>query len=82
MLERRVMKVSRRKTEFMCVNEREEWNCEVTGITCGTGPCQLFKGTASGKEVKKNVQVGWTNMLGVICDQRVATKGEGRFTRG
>ncbi|KAK3552267.1 hypothetical protein QTP86_006076 [Hemibagrus guttatus] len=77
-LERRGMKVSRSKTEYMCVNERE-----------GSGTVRLqgeevknvqeFKYLGStvqsngecGKEVKKRVQAGWNGwrkVSGVLCD--------------
>ena len=36
-LERRGMEVSHHKTEYMCVNEREESNDEVTGSRSGKG---------------------------------------------
>ncbi|KAK3515850.1 hypothetical protein QTP70_034718 [Hemibagrus guttatus] len=77
-LERRGMKVSHSKTEYMCVNERE-----------GSGTVRLqgeevkkvqeFKYLGStvqsngecGKEVKKRVQAGWNGwrkVSGVLCD--------------
>ncbi|KAK3529832.1 hypothetical protein QTP86_006912 [Hemibagrus guttatus] len=77
-LERRGMKVSGSKTEYMCVNERE-----------GSGTVRLqgeevkkvqeFKYLGStvqsngecGKEVKKRVQAGWNgwrNVSGVLCE--------------
>ncbi|KAK3551641.1 hypothetical protein QTP70_020851 [Hemibagrus guttatus] len=87
-LERRGMKVSRSKTEYMCVNERE-----------GSGTVRLqgeevkkvqeFKYLGStvqsngecGKEVKKRVQAswnGWRKVSGVLCDQKISeNQGEG-----
>ncbi|KAK3540824.1 hypothetical protein QTP86_002367 [Hemibagrus guttatus] len=88
-LERRGMKVSRSKTEYMCVNERE-----------GSGTVRLqgeevkkiqeFKYLGStvqsngecGKEVKKRVQAGWNGwrkVSGVLCDRKISAriKGEG-----
>ncbi|KAK3555149.1 hypothetical protein QTP86_009988 [Hemibagrus guttatus] len=80
-LERRGMKVSRSKTEYMCVNERE-----------GSGTVRLqgeevkkvqeFKYLGStvqsngecGKEVKKRVQAGWNGcrkVSGVLCDRKI-----------
>ncbi|KAK3539601.1 hypothetical protein QTP70_010244 [Hemibagrus guttatus] len=83
-LERRGMKVSRSKTEYMCVNERE-----------GSGTVRLqgeevkkvqeFKYLGStvqsngecGKEVKKRVQAdwnGWRKVSGVLYDMRIKKK--------
>ncbi|KAK3515072.1 hypothetical protein QTP70_006038 [Hemibagrus guttatus] len=83
-LERRGMKVSRSKTEYMCVNERE-----------GSGAVRLqgeevkkvqeFKHLGStvqsngecGKEVKKRVQAGWNGwrkVSGVLCDRKISAR--------
>ncbi|KAK3565192.1 hypothetical protein QTP86_000998 [Hemibagrus guttatus] len=83
-LERRGMKVSRSKTEYMCVNERE-----------GSGTVRLqgeevkkvqeFKYLGStvqsngecGKEVKKRVQAGWNGwrkVSGVLCDRKILAR--------
>ncbi|KAK3560533.1 hypothetical protein QTP86_010890 [Hemibagrus guttatus] len=83
-LERRGMKVSRSKTEYMCVNERE-----------GSGTVRLqgeevkkvqeFKYLGStvqsngkcGKEVKKQVQAGWNGwrkVSGVLCDRKISAR--------
>ncbi|KAK3510194.1 hypothetical protein QTP70_026787, partial [Hemibagrus guttatus] len=90
-LERRGMKVSRSKTEYMCVNERE-----------GSGTVRLqgeevkkvqeFKYLGStvqsngecGKEVKKRVQAGWNGwrkVLGVLCDQKISARIKGKVYR-
>ncbi|KAK3529527.1 hypothetical protein QTP70_031964, partial [Hemibagrus guttatus] len=90
-LERRGMKVSRSKTEYMCVNERE-----------GSGTVRLqgeevkkvqeFKYLGStvqsngecGKEVKKRVQAGWNGwrkVSGVLCDQKISARIKGRVYR-
>ncbi|KAK3569080.1 hypothetical protein QTP86_022114, partial [Hemibagrus guttatus] len=90
-LERRGMKVSRSKTEYMCVNERE-----------GSGTVRLqgeevkkvqeFKYLGStvqsngecGKEVKKRVQAGWNGwrkVSGVLCDQKISARIEGKVYR-
>ncbi|KAK3545322.1 hypothetical protein QTP70_003792, partial [Hemibagrus guttatus] len=90
-LERRGMKVSRSKTEYMCVNERE-----------GSGTVRLqgeevkkvqeFKYLGStvqsngegGKEVKKRVQAGWNGwrkMSGVLCDQKISARIKGKVYR-
>ncbi|KAK3517800.1 hypothetical protein QTP70_018963, partial [Hemibagrus guttatus] len=90
-LERREMKVSRSKTEYMCVNERE-----------GSGTVRLqgeevkkvqeFKYLGStvqsngecGKEVKKRVQVGWNGwrkVSGVLCDKKISARIKGKVYR-
>ncbi|KAK3548706.1 hypothetical protein QTP70_017262 [Hemibagrus guttatus] len=90
-LERRAMKVSRSKTEYMCVNERE-----------GSGTVRLqgeevkkvqeFKYLGStvqsngecGKEVKKRVQAGWNGwrkVSGVLCDQKISARIKGKVYR-
>ncbi|KAK3566596.1 hypothetical protein QTP86_001080 [Hemibagrus guttatus] len=90
-LERRGMKVSRSKTEYMCVNERE-----------GSGTVRLqgeevkkvqeFKYMGStvqsngecGKEVKKRVQAGWNQwrkVSGVLCDRKLSARIKGKVYR-
>ncbi|KAK3532157.1 hypothetical protein QTP86_009027 [Hemibagrus guttatus] len=90
-LERRGMKVSRSKTECMCVNERE-----------GSGTVRLqgeevkkvqeFKYLGStvqsngecGKEVKKRVQAGWNGwrkVSGVLCDRKISARIKGKVYR-
>ncbi|KAK3509695.1 hypothetical protein QTP70_008440 [Hemibagrus guttatus] len=90
-LERRGMKVSHSKTEYMCVNERE-----------GSGTVRLqgeevkkvqeFKYLGStvqsngecGKEVKKRVQAdwnGWRKVSGVLCDQKISARIKGKVYR-
>ncbi|KAK3542088.1 hypothetical protein QTP86_013386 [Hemibagrus guttatus] len=90
-LERRGMKVSINKTEYMCVNERE-----------GSGTVRLqgeevkkvqeFKYLGStvqsngdcGKEVKKRVQAGWNGwrkVPGVLCGQKISARIKGKVYR-
>ncbi|KAI5627659.1 hypothetical protein C0J50_8434, partial [Silurus asotus] len=90
-LERRGMTLSRSKTEYMCVNERE-----------GSGGVRLqgeelqkveeFRYLGSTvqrngecvREVKKRVQAGWSGwrrVTGVICDSRVSAKLKGKVYR-
>ncbi|KAK3507962.1 hypothetical protein QTP70_005447 [Hemibagrus guttatus] len=90
-LERRGMKVSHSKTEYMCVNERE-----------GSGTVRLqgeevkkvqeFKYLGStdqsngecGKEVKKRVQAGWNGwrkVWGVLCDRKISARIKGKVYR-
>ena len=81
------MKVNRRKTEYICVNERQvngtvKMQEEVVkvedfkylgSIVQSNGEC--------GREVKKRVQAGWNGwrrMSGVICDRRVSARVKGK----
>ena len=90
-LERRGMKVNRRKTEYMCVNERQ-----VNGTMKMQGEevakVEDFKYLGStvqsngecGREVKKRVQAGWNGwrrISGVICDRRVPARVKGKVYR-
>ncbi|KAK3526100.1 hypothetical protein QTP70_015423, partial [Hemibagrus guttatus] len=90
-LERRGMKVSRSKTEYMCVNERER-----SGTVRLQGEevkkVQEFKYLGStvqsngecGKEVKKRVQAGWNGwrkVSGVLCDQKISARIKGKVYR-
>ena len=85
-LERRGMKVNRIKTEYMCVNERQD-NGSGTVKMQGEEVVKVedFKYLGStvqsngecGREVKKRVQAGWNGwrrMSGVICDRRVPAR--------
>ncbi|KAK3524837.1 hypothetical protein QTP86_007578 [Hemibagrus guttatus] len=85
-LERRGMKVSHSKTEYMCVNEREgsgtvrlqgEEVKKVQGSTVqSNGEC--------GKEVKKRVQAGWNGWRkasGVLCDRKISARIKGKVYR-
>ena len=83
------MKVNRRKTEYMCVNERQDTGSgtvkmqgeEVTKVDDFKylGSTVQSNGEC-GKEVKKRVQAGWNGwrrMSGVICDRRVQARVKG-----
>ena len=89
-LERRGMKVNRRNTEYMCVNERQD-NSSGTVKMQGEEVAKVedFKYLGStvqsngecGREVKKRVQAGWNGwrrMSGVICDRRVPARVKGK----
>ena len=78
--ERRGMKVNRRKTEYMCVNEKQV-NSTVKMQGEEVAKVEDFKYLGStvqsngecGREVKTRVQAGWNGwrrMSGVICDRR------------
>ena len=83
------MKVNRRKTEYMCVNERQ-----VNGTVKMQGEevakVEDFKYLGStvqsngvcGREVKKREQAGWNGwrrISGVICDRRVPARVKGKL---
>ena len=87
-LERRGMKVSRSKTEYLCINGEDdnktvkmddtkvprvkEFKC--LGLTVQeSGSCE--------REVKKRVQAGWNGwrrVSGVICDRRLPARVKGK----
>ncbi|MCJ8736396.1 hypothetical protein PDJAM_G00258050 [Pangasius djambal] len=87
-LERRKMKVSRSKTEYMCVNEREgSGTVRLQGEE--VKKVQVFKYLGStvqsngecGKEVKKRVQAGWNGwrkVSGVLCDRKISARTKGK----
>ena len=90
-LEKRGMKVNRKKTEYMCVNERQN-NGSGTVNMQGEEVAKVedFKYLGStlqsngecGREVKKRVQAGWNEwrrMSGVICDRRVPARVKGKM---
>ncbi|KAK3514307.1 hypothetical protein QTP70_013636 [Hemibagrus guttatus] len=90
-LERRGMKVSRSKTEYMCVNERKgSGTVRLQGEEVKKG--QEFKYLGStvqsdgecGKEVKKRVQAGWNGwrkVSGVLCDRKISARIKGKVYR-
>ena len=87
-LERRGMKVSRSKTEYLCINGRNDSKtvkmedtkvprlkeCKYLGSTVQeSGSCE--------REVKKRVQAGWNGwrkVSGVIYDRRLPARVEGK----
>ena len=87
-LDRRGMKVSRSKTECMCVNERGDGEMvllqgvEVPKVKefSYLGSTVQYNGVC-GSEVKRRVQAGWNNwrrVSGVICDRRFSTCAKGK----
>ena len=80
------MKVNRRKTEYMCVNERQDNGTVKMQEVAKVEDFKYLGSTIQsngecGREVKKRVQAGWNGwrrMSGVICDKRVpASEREG-----
>ncbi|KAK3570342.1 hypothetical protein QTP86_017287 [Hemibagrus guttatus] len=90
-LERRGMKVSHSKTEYMCVNEREgSGTVRLQGEEVKKVQELKYLGStvqSNGecvKEVKKRVQAGWNgwrNVLGVLCDRKISARIKGKVYR-
>ncbi|KAK3515291.1 hypothetical protein QTP70_013489 [Hemibagrus guttatus] len=89
-LERRGMKVSRRKTEYMCVNEREgSGTARLQGEEVKVQEFKYLGSTVQsngecGKEVKKRVQAGWNGwrkVSGVLCDRKISARIKGKVYR-
>ena len=90
-LERRGMKINRRKTEYMCVNERQDkGTVKMQGEEVAKVEDFKYLGSTvqsngeCGREVKKRVQAGWNGwrrMSGVICDRRVSARVKGKVYR-
>uniref|UniRef100_A0A3B4DPZ4 ribonuclease H n=1 Tax=Pygocentrus nattereri TaxID=42514 RepID=A0A3B4DPZ4_PYGNA len=87
-LERRGMKVSRDKTEYMCVNEREAGGkVKMQGVEVVKVDDFKYLGStiqSNGqcrKEVKKRVQAGWSGwrqMSGLMCHRRIVARVKGK----
>ena len=86
-LERRGMKVSRRKTQYMCVNERGDGETVLLqGVEVPKVKGFRYLGSTvqcngdCGSEVKRRVQAGWNGwrrVSGVICDRRLSACAKG-----
>ena len=89
-LERRGMKVNRGKTEYMCVNERQDNDSDTVkmqGEELAKVEDLKYLGSTvqsngeCGREVKNRVQAGWSGwrgMPGVVCDRRVPARVKGK----
>ena len=85
------MKVNRRKTECMCVNERQvKGTVKIQGEEVAKVEDFKYLGSTvqsngeCGREMKKRVQAGWNGwrrMSGVICDRRVPARVKGKVYR-
>ncbi|XP_063854033.1 uncharacterized protein LOC135096458 [Scylla paramamosain] len=82
-LERRGLKVSRTKTEYMCLNGGDGETIRLQGVQMTKvdefrylGPTVQSNGDC-GREVKKKVQAGWNGWrrtAAVTCDRKVSTR--------
>ncbi|TKS65679.1 RNA-directed DNA polymerase from mobile element jockey [Collichthys lucidus] len=87
-LERREMKFSHSKTEYMCVNERDaSGRVRLQGEEIKKVEDFKYLGTTvqnngeCGKAMKKRVQTGWNawrKVSGVMCDRTVSAKMKGK----
>ena len=85
----RGMKVNRRKTEYMCVNERQVNGTVKMQEVAKVEDFKYLGSTGQsngecGREVKKRVQAGWNGwrrMSTVICDRRVPARVKGKVYR-
>ncbi|KAK3526951.1 hypothetical protein QTP86_005760 [Hemibagrus guttatus] len=90
-LERRGMKFSHSKTEYMCVNEREgSGTVRLQGEEVKKVQELKYLGSTvqsngeCGKEVKKRVQAGWNGwrkVSGVLCDRKISARIKGKVYR-
>ncbi|XP_047477370.1 uncharacterized protein LOC125030994 [Penaeus chinensis] len=88
-LEDRGMKVSRHKTEYLCMGDQDpERAVEMQGLKLNRVQESKYLGYtvqsdgASDKEVGKRIQAGWNawrKITGLLCDRRVPAKLKGRL---
>ena len=70
-LERRGMRISRDKTEYLCLNV-DEFKY-LGSMVQGNGKCE--------REVKKRIQAGWSKwrkVSGIICNRKLSTRVKGK----
>ena len=82
------MRISRAKTEYMCVNKtEEEGSTRMQGILLPRAEEFKYLGATvqedggCGSEVKRRVQAGWTGwrkMSGILCDRKVSARLKGK----
>ena len=85
------MKVNRRKTEYMCVIERQvNGTVKMEGEEVAKVDDFKYLGSTlqsngeCGREVKNRAQAGWNGwrrMSGVVCDRRVPARVKGNVYR-
>lgn len=87
-LEKRGMKVSRAKTEYLALNGRDEDRIRMQGTEVKKvsefkylGSTVQSNGECS-REVKRRIQAGWNGwrrVTGVICDRKISPKVKGKI---
>ena len=87
-LERRGMKISRSKTEYLCINgENDDKTVKMEDTTVPRIKefkylgSTVQKSSSCEREVKKRVQAGWNGwrkVSGVICDRRLPARVKGK----
>ncbi|XP_047480633.1 uncharacterized protein LOC125033295 [Penaeus chinensis] len=89
-LERRGMKVSRAKTEYMCLNGVSRGNIRMQDQQLPVVSEFRYLGSTVQSdggveaEISRRIQSGWNNwkkMAGVMCDKRVPAKVKGKIHR-
>ena len=90
-LESRGLRISRRKTEYLCVNKKDSQSpikLQSTDVP-ETNEFKYLGSTIqsngeSGREIKKRIQAGWHSwrrMSSLLCDKRVSARLKGKIHR-
>ncbi|ROT72113.1 hypothetical protein C7M84_009515 [Penaeus vannamei] len=87
-LERRGMKISKSKTEYMCLNGTSTGSVEMLQRQLPETMAFKYLGSTLetdggvGAEVNRRIQCGWNNwkkMSGILCDESIPSKVKGRI---
>ena len=87
-LEKRGMRVSRAKTEYLVLNGKEEDSIKMDGEKVKRVECFKYLGSTvqnngdCDKEIKKRVQAGWNGwrkVTGVMCDKKLSARVKGKI---
>ena len=87
-LEKRGMRVSRAKTEYLVLNGKEEDSIQMDGEEVKRVECFKYLGSTvqnngdCDKEIKKRVQAGWNGwrkVTGVMCDKKLSARVKGKI---
>ena len=89
-LEKRGMKVSRAKTEYLALNGQDEDEIKIQGAEVKKVEDFKYLGSTvqsngdCNREVKKRIQAGWNGwrkVTGVICDRKISPEVKGKVYR-
>ena len=90
-LETRGMKISRTKTEYLCVNKtQEQLPMKLRGVDVPEVEDFKYLGSTlqsngdCGQEIRKRIQSGWNGwrkMTGLLCDRHVSARLKGKIHR-